>query len=59
MLQLEEGRADLVGLFYLYNPKIQELGLVDDLKKTGMESYDSYIRNGLTTISLFRVRSRY
>jgi dipeptidyl-peptidase-3 len=39
---LEEGRADLVGLFYLYN-KIQELGLVDDWK-TGMESYDSYIR---------------
>ncbi|MEZ7500074.1 dihydrofolate reductase [Flavobacterium sp. Arc3] len=46
---LEEGRADLVGLFYLYNPKIQELGLVDDWKKTGMESYDSYIRNGLMT----------
>lgn len=46
---LEEGRADLVGLFYLYNPKIQELGLVDDWKKVGMESYDSYIRNGLMT----------
>jgi dipeptidyl-peptidase-3 len=30
---LEEGRADLVGLYYLYNPKIQELGLVDDWKK--------------------------
>ena len=44
---LEEGRADLVGLFYLYNPKLQELGLVDDWKKVGMESYDSYIRNGL------------
>jgi dipeptidyl-peptidase-3 len=51
---LEEGRADLVGLFYLYNPKIQELGLVDDWKKTGMESYDSYIRNGLMT-QLFRL----
>ncbi|MCC9071164.1 dipeptidyl peptidase 3 [Flavobacterium sp. F-65] len=46
---LEEGRADLVGLFYLYNPKLQELGLVDDWKKVGMESYDSYIRNGLMT----------
>ena len=44
---LEEGRADLVGLYYVYNPKIQELGLVDDWKKLGMESYDSYIRNGL------------
>jgi dipeptidyl-peptidase-3 len=46
---LEEGRADLVGLYYLYNPKLQELGLVDDWQKVGMESYDSYIRNGLMT----------
>lgn len=46
---LEEGRADLVGLYYLYNPKIQELGLVDDWKKVGMAAYDSYIRNGLMT----------
>lgn len=46
---LEEGRADLVGLYYLYNPKIQELGLVDDWKKTGMAAYDAYIRNGLMT----------
>jgi dipeptidyl-peptidase-3 len=44
---LEEGRADLVGLYYLYNPKLQEIGLVDDWKKLGMESYDGYIRNGL------------
>ena len=44
---LEEGRADLVGLFYLYNSKIQELGLTDDWKKTGMAAYDGYIRNGL------------
>ena len=46
---LEEGRADLVALYYLYNPKLQEFGLVDDWKKLGMESYDSYIRNGLIT----------
>ena len=46
---LEEGRADLVGLYYVYNPKLQEFGLVDDWKKLGMESYDSYIRNGLMT----------
>jgi dipeptidyl-peptidase-3 len=46
---LEEGRADLVGLFYLYDPKIQELGLTDDWKKTGMAEYDRYIRNGLMT----------
>jgi dipeptidyl-peptidase-3 len=46
---LEEGRADLVGLYYLYNPKIQELGLVDNWKELGMQCYDSYIRNGLMT----------
>lgn len=46
---LEEGRADLVGLYYLYNPKLQELGLVDDWKKLGMATYDGYIRNGLMT----------
>ena len=46
---LEEGRADLVGLFYLYNPKMQELGLVDDWKKMGTAAYDGYIRNGLMT----------
>src|SRR5690554_606589 len=46
---LEEGRADLVGLYYLYNPKLQELGLVDDWKKVGMAAYNSYIRNGLMT----------
>jgi len=44
---LEEGRADLVGLYYLYNPKLQELGLVDDWKKVGMAAFDGYIRNGL------------
>src|SRR5690606_32391282 len=44
---IEEGRADLVGLFYLYDPKLQELGLVDDWKKSGMAAYDGYIRNGM------------
>jgi dipeptidyl-peptidase-3 len=46
---LEEGRADLVGLYYLYSPKLQELGLVDDWKKVGMAAFDGYIRNGLLT----------
>ncbi len=46
---MEEGRADLVGLYYLYNPKLQELGLTDDWKKTGKAAYDGYIRNGLLT----------
>jgi dipeptidyl-peptidase-3 len=44
---LEEGRADLVGLYYLYTPKLQELGLVDDWESVGKAAYNSYIRNGL------------
>ena len=46
---LEEGRADLVGLYYLYNPKLQELGLVEDWQSVGKAAYDGYIRNGLMT----------
>jgi len=46
---LEEGRADLVGLYYLYNSKLQELGLVEDWKSVGKAAYDGYIRNGLMT----------
>lgn len=44
---LEEGRADLVALYYLYDSKLQELGLVDDWKKVGEAAFDGYIRNGL------------
>jgi len=44
---LEEGRADLVGLYYLYDTKLQELGLVKDWEKVGKAAYDGYIRNGL------------
>ncbi|WP_412561382.1 dipeptidyl-peptidase 3 family protein [Winogradskyella sp. MIT101101] len=46
---LEEGRADLVGLYYLYSPKLQELGLVEDWKAVGKAAFDGYIRNGLMT----------
>lgn len=44
---MEEGRADLVGLYFLYDPKLQELGLVDNWKEMGKAAYDNYIRNGL------------
>ena len=46
---IEEGRADLVGLYYLYDSKIQELGLVDNWEGIGKAAYDGYIRNGLMT----------
>lgn len=43
---LEEGRADLVGLYYIMDPKLVELGLMPSLE-VGKAAYDSYIRNGL------------
>ena len=46
---LEEGRADLVGLYYLMDPKLEELGLTDDVEKLGKAAYNDYIRNGLMT----------
>ena len=46
---LEEGRADLLALYYLMDPKLQELGLVPDFEKVGKAAYDGYIRNGLMT----------
>jgi dipeptidyl-peptidase-3 len=44
---MEEGRADLVGLYYLMDSKLEELGLTDNVKELGMAAYDGYIRNGL------------
>ncbi len=43
---IEEGRADLVALYYLLDPKLVELGLMESLD-VGMAEYDSYIRNGM------------
>ena len=43
---LEEGRADLVALYFLLDEKLIELGLMETLE-TGRAEYDSYIRNGL------------
>ena len=46
---MEEGRADLVALYYILDPKLQELGLAEDYEKLGKAAYDGYIRNGLIT----------
>lgn len=43
---IEEGRADLVALYYMLDPKMVELGLMESLD-VGKAEYDSYIRNGL------------
>lgn len=43
---LEEARADLVALYYIMDPKLIELGLIESLE-VGKAEYDAYIRNGL------------
>jgi len=43
---LEEGRADLVALYYLPDAKLIEMGLVDS-DEVGKAAYDDYIRNGM------------
>ena len=45
---LEEGRADLVALYFLLDPKMVELGLMNTLD-VGRAEYDSYLRNGMLT----------
>lgn len=45
---LEEARADLFALYYLADPKLVELGLVDNPDAYKAE-YMNYIRNGLFT----------
>jgi len=46
---LEEARADLVGLYYLPNEKLVEMGISPSAKNIGIAAYDGYIRNGLVT----------
>ena len=43
---LEEGRADLVALYFVMDPKLVEIGVTPSLE-VGRTEYDSYIRNGL------------
>jgi dipeptidyl-peptidase-3 len=45
---LEEARADLVGLYYAVDPKLQEIGVAPS-REVGMTEYDSYMLNGLMT----------
>jgi dipeptidyl-peptidase-3 len=45
---LEEARADLVGLYYIMDPKLVEIGVMPSLE-VGKAEYDSYMLNGLMT----------
>lgn len=45
---LEEARADLVALYYVYDQKLVDMGIMPSLE-VGKTEYDGYIRNGLIT----------
>jgi dipeptidyl-peptidase-3 len=53
---LEEGRADLVGLYYIGDPKLVELGLVPaaDQEAIAQAEYEGYSRNAI--VQLRRVK---
>ena len=53
---LEEARADLVALYFLPDPKLVEIGLVDNANRDDVvrAEYESYTRNAL--VQLRRVR---
>lgn len=51
---IEEARADLFGLYYLADPKLQQLGLVPDAEAYQSQYY-TYMMNGLMT-QLTRIR---
>ena len=52
---LEEARADLVGLYFIPDKKMEELGVAHSSEEMGRVSYDDYIRNGLMT-QLIRIK---
>jgi dipeptidyl-peptidase-3 len=45
---LEEARADLVALYYVLDPKLQEIGVAPTIE-VGKAEYDNYMMNGLMT----------
>ncbi|WP_372474203.1 dihydrofolate reductase [Capnocytophaga sp. ARDL2] len=46
---VEEGKADLIALYYSFHPKMQQIGFVDDWKQFGQAAYNDYIQRGLLT----------
>lgn len=52
---IEEGRADLVALYFALDPKLVEIGVMQSLDVAKAE-YDEYILNGLMT-QLYRIKS--
>ena len=52
---LEEARADLVGLYFISDVKLEKIGISTSAADMGRASYDGYIRNGLIT-QLIRIK---
>jgi len=57
---LEEGRADLVGLYFIADPKLVELGIIPAADHDGMvrAEYESYTRNALVQLRRMREGSQ-
>lgn len=57
---LEEGRADLVGLYFIADPKVVELGIVPAADHDGLvrAEYESYTRNALVQLRRMREGSQ-
>jgi dipeptidyl-peptidase-3 len=53
---LEEGRADLVALYFMADPKLAELGIVyaKDQPEFAQAAYEGYTRNGLVQLRRMR-----
>ena len=53
---LEEGRADLVGLYFIADPKLVELGIIPAADHDGMvrAEYESYTRNAIVQLRRMR-----
>jgi dipeptidyl-peptidase III len=51
---LEEGRADLMALYYIMDQKLVDIGVMPSLE-VGRAEYDAYIRNGLL-VQLRRIK---
>ncbi len=51
---LEEGRADLMALYYMMDPKLIDMGVMPGLE-VGKAEYDAYLRNGLL-VQLRRIK---
>jgi dipeptidyl-peptidase III len=53
---LEEARADLVALYFMMDPKLEELGLLENPEEAALACYERYTKNG-GMLQLRRIRT--